>query len=78
MCPRSLSREQAGAEALRHLEERFGTDRAGLIAVDANGNISTAFHTAGMGRAWMRASDRLPTVRVWPRRRRCVLTDRIR
>ncbi len=65
-CAQGMSAEQAGAEALKYLENRFGSDRAGLVAVDSNGRISTAFHTAGMGRAWMRMGDTNPTVRVWP------------
>ncbi|MEE2789165.1 MAG: isoaspartyl peptidase/L-asparaginase [Myxococcota bacterium] len=56
----------AGQAALDALEHRFGGDRAGLIALDAAGSISTAFHTAGMGRAWMRRGQTDPTVRVWP------------
>ena len=59
-CAQGMSAERAGREALAHLESLFGADRAGLIAVDEHGHISTAFHTAGMGRAWMRMGDQQP------------------
>ncbi|MEE2758029.1 MAG: isoaspartyl peptidase/L-asparaginase [Myxococcota bacterium] len=60
------SMEQAGKAAMAALRTRFGAGRAGLIGVDLNGRITTAFDTAGMGRAWLRAGDTTPVVRVWP------------
>ncbi len=67
------SRVQAGStashaakDALAALRERFGSDRAGVIALGHDGEIAAPFDTAGMGRAWMRSGDAEPTVRVWP------------
>ena len=65
-CVLGVSAEVAGQAAIDALEKRFGGDRAGLIAIDAQGRISTAFHTTGMGRAWLRQGETVPTVRVWP------------
>lgn len=58
--------QEASQDALGALRERFGADRAGLIAVGADGCVTAPFDTAGMGRGWMRAGDSIPTVRVWP------------
>lgn len=73
LCADVRARVLAGAdvdtacrEALRALETRFGWGRAGLIAVDGTGRISTPFATAGMGRGWMRTGDLAPMVQVWP------------
>ena len=65
-CQLGLSADEAGHAAIDALRSKFGPGRAGLIAVDSTGSISTAFDTAGMGRAWMSAMDDSPTVRVWP------------
>ena len=61
-----LSIEAAGAAAIEALRTRFGPGRAGLIGVDPQGAITTAFDTAGMGRAWLREGETAVTVRVWP------------
>jgi beta-aspartyl-peptidase (threonine type) len=65
-CQNGASAAEAGSQALDALRNRFGPGRAGLIGIDTHGVITTAFHTAGMGRAWMRSQDEAPTVRVWP------------
>jgi beta-aspartyl-peptidase (threonine type) len=73
LCADIRARCQAGdgvktavRDALTSLSERFGHGKAGVIAVGANGEFSAPFDTAGMGRAWMKAQDAEPTVRVWP------------
>ncbi|MBV71145.1 MAG: hypothetical protein CMH52_07310 [Myxococcales bacterium] len=58
--------DKAGTAAIDDLHRRFGPGRAGLIGVDADGVITTAFDTAGMGRAWIRAGQSEPVVRIWP------------
>ena len=68
---RARSQQGAGAakasrDALTSLSERFGRGKAGVIAVDATGAFAAPFDTAGMGRAWMKADDLEPTIRVWP------------
>jgi beta-aspartyl-peptidase (threonine type) len=65
-CQSGQGMPEAGQAALNALRARFGPGRAGLIGVDSEGRISTAFDTAGMGRATMRASEAEPTVLVWP------------
>ena len=65
-CQGGASATDAGRSALADLRERFGPGRAGLIGIDAQGMITTAFDTAGMGRAWIRSTELEPTVRVWP------------
>ena len=58
--------EAAGAATIEALRDRFGPGRAGLIGVDPHGAMTTAFDTAGMGRAWLREGESTVTVRVWP------------
>ncbi|MCK6526663.1 isoaspartyl peptidase/L-asparaginase [Myxococcota bacterium] len=48
------------------VEERFGTDTAGAIAVDARGRTGHAFNTGGMGRAVMGEGRGDPVVGVLP------------
>ena len=48
------------------LADRFGSGKAGVIAIDANGRMSAPFDTAGMGRAWRSASMSEAMVAVWP------------
>ena len=63
---RGLSIEDAGDATIEALRSRFGPGRAGLIGVSPQGGITTAFDTAGMGRAWLREGESTITVRVWP------------
>jgi len=54
---------QAGIDLL---EEQFGINMAGVIAIDARGRTGFAFNTRGMGRAlWTTGMDE-PAVAVWP------------
>jgi len=57
---------KAAAGALRRLSERFGPGKAGLIAVDAAGNLAWPFDTEGMGRAALWSGAEGPVVEVWP------------
>ncbi|MFN3200876.1 MAG: isoaspartyl peptidase/L-asparaginase family protein, partial [Bradymonadia bacterium] len=56
----------AANDALDRFSARFGRGKAGLIAIDAYGNMIAPFHTEGMGRGrWCDGMDG-PEVAVWP------------
>ena len=48
------------------LKAQFGIGKAGVIAIDVNGVMTTPFDTAGMGRAWMTETMIEPMVAIWP------------
>lgn len=48
------------------LSSRFGAGKAGVIAIDGNGEMTAPFDTAGMGRAWVTENMSEPTVGIWP------------
>ena len=52
--------------AVRLLEDRFGANQGGLIAIDPAGRIGWAINTNGMGRAVWRAGMEAPAIAVWP------------
>ena len=60
------SASEAARDALSSLTERFGEGKAGIIAVDHEGNVAAPFDTAGMGRGWMSSLSDEPVVRIWP------------
>jgi beta-aspartyl-peptidase (threonine type) len=53
---KSLSLEDAANEVIHHRVKKLGGD-GGLIAVDAKGNITLPFNTAGMYRAFAKANS---------------------
>ena len=65
-CQHGTAGDVAAREALKAMSDKFGSGKAGLIAIDGQGRFSAPFDTAGMGRAWMRSGETDPTVRIWP------------
>ena len=61
-----LSADESGERALNRLTSRFGWGKAGIIVIDAFGNLAFPFHTEGMGRASMTHGDDVPSIAVWP------------
>lgn len=51
--------------ALAAFSERFGTGKAGVIAVDSSGAQGFAFDTEGMGRAAIEEGSSGPSVAIW-------------
>lgn len=60
---KNLSLEDAANEVIHHRIKKLGGD-GGLIAVDANGNITVPFNTAGMYRAFAKANS-LKTISIY-------------
>ena len=52
--------------ALALLEQEFGGNQGGLIAIDPAGRLGWAINTNGMGRAAWRAGMPEPAIAVWP------------
>ena len=48
------------------LKSRFGTGKAGVIAIDSSGVMTAPFDTAGMGRAWLTETMLHPMVAIYP------------
>ena len=57
---------RACAEAVALLEEHFGPNQGGVIAVGPDGAPGWAINTGGMGRALWRGGMERPAVAVWP------------
>ncbi|WP_069808019.1 isoaspartyl peptidase/L-asparaginase [Vulcanisaeta thermophila] len=49
-----LSVQEAVNEVVSRITKRFGRGNVGLLAIDARGNVASAFNTEAMGRAWSR------------------------
>ncbi len=61
-----LDASESSRMGLDWLKARFGTGKAGVIAMDPSGKMSAPFDTAGMGRAWQSHSMPAPIVAIWP------------
>lgn len=61
-----LSAPESARQGLLWLEKRFGTGKAGVIAIDHHGVMTARFDTAGMGRGWMTDEMAEPIVAIWP------------
>ena len=61
-----LSSSESVVQGLDWLKQRFGSGKAGVIAIDRLGGMTARFDTAGMGRGWMTDEMKSPMVAVWP------------
>jgi len=58
--------QEASVASVALLEEHFGPDQGGVIAVSPRGAIGWALNTNGMGRGTWRSGMDEPAVAVWP------------